>query len=42
MKMLMVEEEGGSLSVLQMNLKKAVGWFDEPAEHARQVREGQR
>ncbi|HEU5334732.1 MAG TPA: hypothetical protein VFU27_02150 [Terriglobales bacterium] len=39
MRMLMVEEEGGSLSVLQMNLKKAGarGWFDEPAERAREV-----
>lgn len=39
MKMLMVEEEGGGLTVLQMNLKRdgERGWFEEPAKKAREV-----
>ena len=37
MQMLMVEEEGGSLTVLQMKVKKAGAWFDEPAKKAREV-----
>ena len=37
MKMLMVEEEGGGLTVLQMKVKKAGAWFDEPAKKAREV-----